>query len=83
LFDFGSLDLRTANALLVGERIDPKTVNGGDWFKVSFGGEPYLNPPAVEGARPRLVLQVYDQIRRSGRGRGLLERLKRRLRTGV
>jgi lipid II:glycine glycyltransferase (peptidoglycan interpeptide bridge formation enzyme) len=82
-FDFGSLYLRTVKALLAGERLDPKMATGGDWFKISFGGEPYLNPTAVETASPRFLLQIYDHVRRSERGRGLLERLKRRLRTGV
>lgn len=80
-FDFGSLSVQAATALLAGERIDPKAVDGGDWFKISFGGEPYLNPPAVERARSRLVLRGYDAIRRSNRGDRLVSRVRHRLRS--
>lgn len=80
-FDFGSLSVRAANAVLAGEHIDPKTVDGGDWFKISFGGEPYLNPPAVERASSRLLLHAYDATRRSKRGASLLGRMRHRLRS--
>jgi lipid II:glycine glycyltransferase (peptidoglycan interpeptide bridge formation enzyme) len=80
-FDFGSIELGTATALLAGQRLDPATASGGDFFKISFGGDPYINPPAVEAASSRLVLAAYDAIRRSERGRRVLDRAKRRLRS--
>jgi lipid II:glycine glycyltransferase (peptidoglycan interpeptide bridge formation enzyme) len=79
--DFGSLSVPAATALLAGEHIDPKMIDGGDWFKISFGGEPYINPPAVERASSRLLLHGYDAIRRSNRGGRALSRLRHRLRS--
>jgi lipid II:glycine glycyltransferase (peptidoglycan interpeptide bridge formation enzyme) len=81
-FDFGGLGVQTAETLLSGGRVDLQTATGGDWFKVSFGGEPYLNPPAVEAASSRLVLQLYDQVRQSEHGRRLAGHVRRRLRAG-
>jgi GNAT acetyltransferase-like protein len=80
--DFGSLDLETATALLAGQRLTPATARGGDWFKISFGGDPYINPQPVEAASSRAVLAMYDLIRRSERGSQALNRIKRRLRSG-
>ncbi|HSJ74523.1 MAG TPA: GNAT family N-acetyltransferase [Miltoncostaeaceae bacterium] len=81
-FDFGGIRPKTAEALLAGRSLDQASAGGSDFFKISFGGEPFLMPPAVEDARPRRALLVYDLAQRSERGRALVSKLQRRLRGG-
>jgi hypothetical protein len=81
-FDFGGMRAENAEALLAGRSLDQAAAGGSDFFKISFGGEPYLMPPAVEEARPRQALLLYDLAHRSERGRTLVSRLQRRLRGG-
>jgi Acetyltransferase (GNAT) domain len=82
-FDFGGIRVENARALLEGRSLDQATAGGSDFFKISFGGEPFLMPPAVEDARPRTALLVYDLAQRSERGRAFMRKLQRRLRGGA
>jgi hypothetical protein len=81
-FDFGGMSVANAEALLAGHQLDQQAAGGSDFFKISFGGAPYLMPAAVEDARPRLALRVYDLAQRSKRGRAVFNTLRRRLRGG-
>jgi hypothetical protein len=78
-FDFGGLNEGNAATLIAGGSLDPATA-GRDYFKLRFGGEPYLMPPAVEAARPQLALRCYDLAQRSERGRAAIGTLRRRMR---
>jgi len=82
-FDFGGIKVENAEALLAGRTLDQETAGGSDLFKIGFGGDPFLMPPTVEDARPRLVLQLYDLVQRSTRGRALVTAFSRFLRGGV
>lgn len=80
--DFGGLAPDVARTLIDGGQLDHSTVSGSDAFKLSFGGEAYFLPPAVELARPRQLLGLYDITRRSERGRSMLDTARRQLRGG-
>ena len=81
-FDFGGVRIDVARTLIAGQPLDQDTVTGSDRFKLSFGGEAYVLPLAVELARPRQLFRPYDLARRSERGRALLGTIRRRLRGG-
>ena len=81
-FDFGGIRIENAEALLAGRSLDEATAGGSDFFKISFGGDPFLMPAAVEDAWPRQALWLYDLSQRSERGRAMVKTLKRRLRGG-
>lgn len=49
-FDFGGIRVETAEALLAGRTLDQETAGGSDFFKMSFGGDAFLMPEAVEDA---------------------------------
>jgi hypothetical protein len=82
-FDFGGMKIENAEALLAGRSLDQATAGGSDFFKISFGGAAFLMPPAVEDARPRQALRLYDLAQRSERGRAMVKTLQRRLRGGL
>ena len=82
-FDFGGIRIENAEALLAGRSLDQATARGNDFVKISFGGDPFLMPPAVEDARPRQALWLYDLSQRSERGRALVKTMKGRLRGGL
>jgi hypothetical protein len=44
-FDFGGLDKASADALIAGHSLEPAPAGGNDFFKLRFGGEPYLIRP--------------------------------------
>ena len=81
-FDFGGLNKASAETLIAGQSLDQATVSGPDFFKLRFGGEPYLMPPAVEAARPQLALRCHDLAQGSERGRAVIGALQRRMRGG-
>jgi hypothetical protein len=81
--DLGGIRVENARALLAGRSLDQATAGGSDFFKISFGGDPYLMPPAVEDARPRRALRLLDLAQRSERGRAAVSTLRRRLRGGA
>lgn len=79
-FDCGGIRPSTAELLLADRSVSPSDVTGSDWFKIRFGGSPFLYPQAVERIRSPIVRMGYDQIRRSRRahaGQQLLRRLVR------
>ncbi len=82
-FDFGGIQTDLAASLVAGRVPGHDDVNGSDRFKLSFGGEAYLLPPAVELARPALLLKGYDLAQSSERGRKAVRGLRRRLRGGA
>ncbi len=55
---------------------------GPDFFKASFGGQPFSYPPPVELISSPLVRVGYDLARRSSAGSRLVEAVKRVLRAG-
>lgn len=81
-YDLGGLKLPLATAMLAGEALHPDAVPGPERYKLKFGGEPYLLPPAMEIARPRFLLSGYDVLRRSRRGQSMVGDLRRHMRGG-
>ena len=82
-FDFGGIQITTADALLAGRSLDQQAAGGCDFFKIAFGGEAILMPPAVESASPRLLLDTLDAVQGAKWGQGLITTLQRRMRGGL
>ncbi len=82
-FDLGGIRPATAQAMLAGQSLDQTSAGGNDFFKLCFGGEPILMPPAVETAAPRLILDTLDVVQSSTWGRSVISDLQRRMRGGI
>jgi lipid II:glycine glycyltransferase (peptidoglycan interpeptide bridge formation enzyme) len=80
--DFGGVERHVVETMLAGEKVDQKTVRGGDQFKLSFGGAPFILPPAMEFARPMQLLRAYHMVEGNERGRATVGAIRRRLRGG-
>jgi hypothetical protein len=81
-FDFGGLRTDNAKAMLAGRSLNQATAGGSDYFKISFGGDPFLMPQALEDARPRQALKLIEVTQRSERGQAFIKTIQRRLRGG-
>jgi lipid II:glycine glycyltransferase (peptidoglycan interpeptide bridge formation enzyme) len=82
-FDFGGLQQASVEALFSGGEVDVEALAGPDRYKVKFGGAPFRYPAAVELVPNVVVRGGYDLLRRSPRGRLLLDDVKRRIRGGA
>lgn len=79
-FDFGGIDPGMLDDLLAGRPRDDRRWPSADSAKLSYGGVPFRYPGAVEQIRPAAVRAAYDVVRRSDRGRALLDGAAQRLR---
>ncbi|GAA3243401.1 hypothetical protein GCM10017691_48240 [Pseudonocardia petroleophila] len=82
-FDFGGLQASSIDVLFAEGGVDIEALAGPDRYKVKFGGAPFRYPPAVELVPSIAVRGLYDVVRRSSRGRRMLDRTKRRIRGGT
>jgi hypothetical protein len=76
--DFGGLSPATLDALLRGARRE--RVPSADQPKLTFGGQPFRYPPAVELMNPAPLRVAYDLATRSSRGRQVIHRARVALR---
>jgi lipid II:glycine glycyltransferase (peptidoglycan interpeptide bridge formation enzyme) len=81
-FDFGGISPSAVDAIRAGRTNLASRVNGHDYFKASFGGQPLSYPPPVERFSSTIVRIGYDLARRSALGRHGIERARRLLRRG-
>jgi lipid II:glycine glycyltransferase (peptidoglycan interpeptide bridge formation enzyme) len=81
-FDSGGVRRSSAELLMASRSLAPTDIIGPDWFKASFGGVPYVYPPAVEMIASPVLRSGYDLICRSSTGRALIDRTKRFVRVG-
>jgi hypothetical protein len=72
-FDFGGIDTGMLHDLLTGAERNDERWPSADRAKLSFGGQPFAYPQAVELVRPWPVRMAYDAARNSTRGRALLD----------
>jgi hypothetical protein len=79
-FDFGGIDAGMLRDLMGGAERDEERWPSADRAKLSFGGQPFAYPQAVELVRPRPLRTAYDIARGSDRGRAMLEAASQRLR---
>ncbi len=64
-FDFGGFPVDAVDLIRDGEVGRTSGLTGPEVFKVSFGGQPFRYPPAVELLSSRLLRIGYDLSRRS------------------
>lgn len=81
-FDFGGLSEASTELLLSGQRVDPAQIPGPDQFKVSFGGDAYRFPPAVELIGSPVLRHAYRLAKRSPTGQRAVTAAKVVLRGG-
>jgi lipid II:glycine glycyltransferase (peptidoglycan interpeptide bridge formation enzyme) len=79
--DFGGLATETLDALLNGQGAGAH-ISPADQPKLTFGGQPFRYPPAVDLVTPGLVRTGYDLAWRSNRGRRTIEAVSEALRFG-
>jgi Acetyltransferase (GNAT) domain len=79
--DFGGLATETLDALLKGHG-DEADISPADQPKLTFGGQPFRYPPAVDLVTPALVRIGYDLAWRSDHGRRTIEAVNAALRYG-
>jgi lipid II:glycine glycyltransferase (peptidoglycan interpeptide bridge formation enzyme) len=79
-FDFGGISPATVDAVRAGRAGLASRVNGPDYFKASFGGQPFHYPEAVELFSSTAARRGHDLARRPGLGRRVIERARHRLR---
>ena len=79
-FDLGGLTTATATRVRQGEDLDLAALGGRDFFKASFGGQPFAFPEPVEMIPTRLVRTVFDGVRGSEHGKAAIARLQRTMR---
>lgn len=81
-FDFGGLAADAVDTIRAGGGNLASRLAGPDFFKASFGGQPFRYPIPVELISSPLVRVGYDLARRSPAGSRLVETVKRALRAG-
>ncbi|WP_317492821.1 peptidoglycan bridge formation glycyltransferase FemA/FemB family protein [Haloechinothrix sp. LS1_15] len=81
-FDLGGLGEGPLSGLVDGAAHQESDWDGGDRFKLKFGGTAFRYPATVELIRPWPARRAYELARHSQRGRRLVERTARRLRGG-
>lgn len=81
-FDFGGISPPAVDAVRAGRSDLASRLNGRDYFKASFGGQPFQYPPAVELFSSTAARVGYDLTRRSKLGRQTIRRAQSLLRTG-
>jgi lipid II:glycine glycyltransferase (peptidoglycan interpeptide bridge formation enzyme) len=81
-FDFGGISPSALDAIRAGRANLASRLNGRDYFKASFGGQPFHYPPAVELFSSTAARIGYDLARRSELGRQIIRRAQNLLRTG-
>ena len=65
IFDFGGFPVEAVDLIRNGEAGRTSGLTGPEMFKVSFGGQPFRYPPAVELLSSHLLRIGYDLSRRS------------------
>lgn len=81
-FDFGGLSEASTALLLSGEPVDPARIAGPDQFKLSFGGQAYRFPQAVELIGSTTMRHVYHLAQRLPGGSQAVLAAKAALRGG-
>ncbi|MBY8338499.1 GNAT family N-acetyltransferase [Streptomyces spinosirectus] len=81
-FDFGGLPADLVDPIRRGADDLAARLTGPARYKLSFGGEPFRYPQAVELISSRLLRNAYDWLRGSGSGGRLLVNAARRLMRG-
>jgi Acetyltransferase (GNAT) domain len=82
-YDFGGVRDESLPLLLGGGQESRASLPGPDLYKVRFGGQLHMAPPAVELIHPAVVRGAYDIVRRSPGGRAALAQAKRVARAGI
>lgn len=82
-FDFGGLLPEAVDTIAVGRADLAAHLTGPDYFKASFGGQPFRYPAPVELISSPLLRIGYDLSRRSTTGGRLVTTAKRFMRNGT
>jgi lipid II:glycine glycyltransferase (peptidoglycan interpeptide bridge formation enzyme) len=81
-FDFGGISPSAVDAIRAGRADLASRLNGRDYFKASFGGQPVRYPQPVERFSSAAARVGYDLARRSTLGRQIIKRAQHLLRSG-
>lgn len=82
-YDLEGLDLRAAQAVLNGEELPDDLVRSISSFKLGFGGDVRIHPPALYQVRNRLLKAVYPRMRRAMQSRDMQALLEGRALAGL